>query len=171
MRFHHHRDEGDVGVTAGSSRAQVLPLVLLVPVERRTRVRDCVHEEVRAQARRHREVERCLREMWVPEFHYEFVKRTVTMAMDRNARGCEAASYLISFLFGRRMLITDEIGKGFERLFEVIDDLKVDVPNAERILAQFVARAVVDEVLPPTPILGAGPATLQEWEREQQKTW
>ena len=95
------------------------------------------------------EVERCLREMWVPEFHYEFVKRTVTMAMDRNARGCEAASYLISFLFGRRMLITDEIGKGFERLFEVIDDLKVDVPNAERVLAQFVARAVVDEVLPP----------------------
>eukprot|EP00946_MAST-07B_sp_MAST-7B-sp1_P001602 g1602.t1 len=97
----------------------------------------------------YREVERCLLEMWVPEFHYEFVKRTVTMAMDRNARGCEAASYLISFLFGRRMLITDEIGKGFERLFEVIDDLKVDVPNAERILAQFVARAVVDEVLPP----------------------
>ena len=95
------------------------------------------------------EVERCLREMWVPEFHYEFVKRTITMAMDRNARGCEAASYLISFLFGRRMLITDEIGKGFERLFEVIDDLKVDVPNAERVLAQFVARAVVDEVLPP----------------------
>jgi hypothetical protein len=29
------------------------------------------------------------------------------------------------------------------------DDLKVDVPNASRILSQFVARAVVDEILPP----------------------
>jgi hypothetical protein len=95
------------------------------------------------------EVERCMRETWIPDFHFEMVKRTITMAMDRNARGCEAASLLLSFLHGRSILTTDEVGKGIERLFEVIDDLTVDVPNASRLLSQFVARAVVDELLPP----------------------
>ena len=64
------------------------------------------------------EVERCMRDTWMPDFHFEMVKRTITMAMDRNARGCEAASLLLSFLFGRSILTTDEFGKGIERLFE-----------------------------------------------------
>ena len=42
-----------------------------------------------------------------------------------------------------------QIGKGFERLFETIDDLSVDVPAARVLAAKFVVRAVVDEVLPP----------------------
>ena len=61
-----------------------------------------------------------MRDTWMPDFHFEMVKRTITMAMDRNARGCEAASLLLSFLYGRRMITTDEFGKGIERLFEVI---------------------------------------------------
>jgi len=40
-------------------------------------------------------------------------------------------------------------GKGFERLFESIDDLKLDVPNARELAAKFLARAVADEILPP----------------------
>jgi hypothetical protein len=68
------------------------------------------------------EVERCMRDAWMPDFHFEMVKRTITMAMDRNARGCEAASLLLSFLYGRRMITTDEFGKGIERLFEVIGE-------------------------------------------------
>lgn len=42
-----------------------------------------------------------------------------------------------------------QIGKGFERLYETIDDLCVDVPAARGMAAKFTARAVVDEVLPP----------------------
>lgn len=95
------------------------------------------------------EVEKCMRETWMPDFHFEMVKRTITMAMDRNARGCEAASLLLSFLHGRNILTTNEVGKGIERLLEVIDDYSIDVPNASRILSQFVARLVVDELLPP----------------------
>jgi len=95
------------------------------------------------------EVESCMRDTWMPDFHFEMVKRTITMAMDRNARGCEAASILLAFLHGRGILTTDEVGKGIERLFEIIDDLMIDVPNAPRVLSQFVARAVVDELLPP----------------------
>ena len=49
----------------------------------------------------------------------------------------------------------------------VIDDLKVDVPNASRILSQFVARAVVDEILPPVfltdpTVISLGGQVIQE---------
>lgn len=40
-------------------------------------------------------------------------------------------------------------GKGFERLFETIDDLALDVPEARAFAAKFLARAVADEVIPP----------------------
>ena len=43
----------------------------------------------------------------------------------------------------------EQIGKGFERLFETIDDLAKDVPAARGMAAKFLARAVADELLPP----------------------
>jgi|EP00505_MAST-04D_sp_SCG-Rhode-Island_P002707 programmed cell death protein 4 len=95
------------------------------------------------------EVERHMYEINAPHFHYEFVKRAITMAMDRKDRGCESASKLLSFLYGAKHITTNQIGKGFERLFEVVDDLSIDVPDAERIISSFVARSVVDEILPP----------------------
>ena len=48
------------------------------------------------------------------------------------------------------MITVDQSGKAFERLFEQIDDLTVDVPDAPSYLAVFLGRAVVDEVLPPS---------------------
>jgi hypothetical protein len=42
------------------------------------------------------------------------------------------------------------IGKGFERLFELVDEIEKDVPNARDMISSFIARCVVDEVLPPS---------------------
>ena len=39
--------------------------------------------------------------------------------------------------------------QGFERLFEFIDDLELDTPGATEITAAFLARAVVDDIIPP----------------------
>lgn len=74
------------------------------------------------------------------------------MSMDRNDKERELVSKLFSALFeyDRGILSTNQIGKGFERLFEVVDDLENDVPKARTILSQFLARAVVDELLPPS---------------------
>ena len=38
----------------------------------------------------------------------------------------------------------EQLGKGFERLFEYVDDLEIDVPGAPGIVAAFLARALVD---------------------------
>jgi hypothetical protein len=40
-------------------------------------------------------------------------------------------------------------GKGFEQLFETIDDVAIDVHDARGLASKFLARAVADEVLPP----------------------
>lgn len=42
-----------------------------------------------------------------------------------------------------------DLGKGFERLFELMDELSIDTPGAAEITAAFLARAVIDEILPP----------------------
>lgn len=64
-------------------------------------------------------------------FHYELVKRAITMAMDKKDREREQVSVLLSGLYGS-VLTMNQIGKGFERLFEVVDDLALDIPDARR---------------------------------------
>ena len=44
---------------------------------------------------------------------------------------------------------SDQVQKGFSRTLEAVDDLVLDVPDAVEQLANFVARAVVDDILPP----------------------
>lgn len=40
--------------------------------------------------------------------------------------------------------------KGFISLVAAIDDLSLDVPTASEMLSTFIARAVIDEILPPS---------------------
>mmetsp|Transcript_68119 Transcript_68119/g.188819 ORF Transcript_68119/g.188819 Transcript_68119/m.188819 type:complete len:310 (+) Transcript_68119:608-1537(+) len=89
-----------------------------------------------------------IKELGCPEYHYEVVKRAISMAMDRKERERELVSKLLS-ASSPELLTTDQLGKGFERLFEFIDDLELDTPGATEITAAFLARAVVDEIIPP----------------------
>lgn len=94
------------------------------------------------------EVKRSITEMESSVFHYEVVKRSITMSMDKHEKEREMVSKLLSELYPS-VLKTLEVGKGFERVFEFADDLELDIPSARPILATFLARAVVDEILPP----------------------
>lgn len=85
----------------------------------------------------------------MPQYSYEFVKRLVTMSMDRTDKERELASRLLSDFYPE-VLSTNVIGKGFERTFEIIDELEKDAPAARDITATFIARCVVDEILPPS---------------------
>lgn len=42
------------------------------------------------------------------------------------------------------------IEKGLERLFEIVDEIEKDAPSARSIMAAYIARGVVDEVIPPS---------------------
>lgn len=85
-----------------------------------------------------------------PIFHYEFVRRALSLAMERNSRERELVSRLLSDLYGNHVIGSEQIGKAFERLFELMDDFSLDVPEAKKLISQFLARAIADEVLPPS---------------------
>lgn len=95
------------------------------------------------------EIVQSVTELEVPDFSYEFVKRSVSMALDHGFREKELISQLFSASYPD-LLSTNMIGKGFERLFEFVDELEKDVPTARDDISTFLARCVVDEVLPPS---------------------
>lgn len=95
------------------------------------------------------EVLSSLNELDEPEFNYEVVKRAITMAMDKNDKERELASRLLSALY-LDGLTAGQVLMGFRRVLLLAGDLQIDIPTAKNMLAIFCARAVVDEILPPS---------------------
>ncbi|KAH7461339.1 hypothetical protein PRNP1_013267 [Phytophthora ramorum] len=95
------------------------------------------------------EVLSSLNDLDEPEFHYEVVKRAITMAMDKNDKERELASRLLSALY-LDGLTAGQVLMGFRRVLLLAGDLQIDIPTAKNMLAIFCARAVVDEILAPS---------------------
>ncbi|KAG6513186.1 MA3 DOMAIN-CONTAINING TRANSLATION REGULATORY FACTOR 1-like [Zingiber officinale] len=89
-----------------------------------------------------------LRDLDSDEHHHLFVKKLVSMAMDRHNKEKEMASVLLSALYAN-VISSAQISHGFFMLLESVDDLALDILDAVDVLALFLARAVVDEILPP----------------------
>ncbi|CAM8943533.1 unnamed protein product [Rhodiola kirilowii] len=89
-----------------------------------------------------------LSELGSSEYHPYFVKKLVSLAMDRHDKEKEMASVLLSALYAD-VISAVRISQGFFLLLESADDFVVDIPDAVDVLALFIARAVVDEILPP----------------------
>ncbi|KAL8123383.1 MA3 DOMAIN-CONTAINING TRANSLATION REGULATORY FACTOR 1-like [Apium graveolens] len=89
-----------------------------------------------------------LRELGSNEYHPYFIKRLISIAMDRHDKEKEMASVLLSALYAD-VITPTSISQGFLMLLDSADDLAVDILDAVDILALFVARAVVDDILPP----------------------
>ncbi|CAL9057884.1 unnamed protein product [Musa banksii] len=89
-----------------------------------------------------------LRDLGSDEYHHLFVKKLVSMAMDRHDKEKEMTSVLLSALYAD-VISSGQISQGFFMLLESIDDLALDILDAVDVLALFIARAVVDEILPP----------------------
>lgn len=89
-----------------------------------------------------------LKELGSSEYYPYFIKRLVSMAMDRHDKEKEMASVLLSALYAD-VISPVQIRDGFFMLIESADDLAVDILDAVDILALFLARAVVDDILPP----------------------
>ena len=91
---------------------------------------------------------RTIQELACPDYHYEIVKRAISLSLDRSDRERELVSKFLSAAHPKTLPV-EQLGKGFERVFEFVDDLEIDVPGASDIVAAFVARALVDGERPP----------------------
>uniref|UniRef100_A0A0C9RVH6 TSA: Wollemia nobilis Ref_Wollemi_Transcript_10948_2779 transcribed RNA sequence n=1 Tax=Wollemia nobilis TaxID=56998 RepID=A0A0C9RVH6_9CONI len=89
-----------------------------------------------------------LSDLGCPNYHHYFVKKLISMAMDRHDREKEMAAVLLSSLYAD-VIEPEQVSKGFSKLLDSADDLALDIPDAVDILALFVARAIVDDILPP----------------------
>jgi hypothetical protein len=89
-----------------------------------------------------------LRELHATYLGFEIVKRLISKSLDLGHRQREGASVFLADQSGS-LLSSNDVEKGFIALLERVDDLRLDVPEVLKYLSIFVARAVVDEVLPP----------------------
>ena len=89
-----------------------------------------------------------LKDLHSTSFHHCFVKKLVSSALDRHDREKEMAASLLSSLYGD-LISREQMAKGFSKLVEAADDFVLDCPQAVEVLTLFVARAVVDDILPP----------------------
>jgi len=94
------------------------------------------------------ELIRSLEDLGTPEYNPMFLKRLITLAMDRKKREKEMASALLSALH-IEIFSTEDIANGFFMLLESAEDTALDILNASTELAFFLARAVIDDVLAP----------------------
>nr|QKY14995.1 sulfite reductase [ferredoxin] (SIR) [Polytomella parva] len=106
-----------------------------------------------------RAVATALEELGQLGFAHYFVKFLVRLSLDRRDREREMTSRLISELYGDFILESEQIDKAFRALVEGLKDLLLDVPDATIQLSQFIARAIVDDVIPPVFIKNGVPTS------------
>jgi len=94
------------------------------------------------------EVIRSIEELQCREYHPDVVKKVISVSLDRHPRERELVSRLLTCLHPIPLSDTD-MENGFNTLLDSLDDLTTDVPDARIMVANFLARAVVDEVLSP----------------------
>jgi hypothetical protein len=105
---------------------------------------------------------RCIKDLKVPFFHHEIVKRSLIMAMERK----QAEGRLLDLLkeaSEEGLINSSQTSKGFGRMIDSVDDLSLDIPNARRILQSLISKAASEgwlcasslKSLGPTPVKGS----------------
>ncbi|KAG6383026.1 hypothetical protein SASPL_157241 [Salvia splendens] len=109
------------------------------------------------------ELIRSLEDLGMPEYNPVFLKKLITLAMDRKNREKEMASVLLSALH-IEIFTTEDMVSGFVMLLESAEDTALDIIDASNELAFFLARAVIDDVAhSSTPCWREDPQVLGWW--------
>ncbi|NP_001080530.1 programmed cell death 4 L homeolog [Xenopus laevis] len=85
------------------------------------------------------EAERCLQELEVPHFHHELVYEAILIVLE--ATGNSAYTMMLSLLealWKSGVITLDQMKRGYDRIYQEIPDINLDVPNAYSVLERFV---------------------------------
>uniref|UniRef100_A0A8D0AE24 Programmed cell death protein 4 n=1 Tax=Sander lucioperca TaxID=283035 RepID=A0A8D0AE24_SANLU len=94
------------------------------------------------------EAEHCLRDLEVPHFHHELVYEAVVMVLE--SKGDTASHMMIKLLqsFWKTGLITvDQMNRGFQRVYDELPEINLDVPHAHSIMETFVDLCYQESVI------------------------
>ncbi|XP_065489686.1 programmed cell death protein 4-like isoform X2 [Caloenas nicobarica] len=85
------------------------------------------------------EAEQCLRELEVPHFHHELVYEAVLMVLEGSGEGpVEKMVTLLKVLWESGLVTLDQMNRGFQRVYEELGDISLDVPLAHGLLERLV---------------------------------
>jgi len=107
-----------------------------------------------------KEAARCLQELEVPHFHHELVYEAVVIVIESmHEKTDEAMCKLLQSLFRSFVITIDQMRVGFERVYDFMPDIAIDVPAAYAILERFVLRCrregiLTDELVRKMPTRG-----------------
>jgi hypothetical protein len=93
----------------------------------------------------------------MPDFSAEFVKQALIFALERKERERELTSVLITHMYEDKNIGPENLIQGFILVLSRLDDLVLDTPDAEQVLSIFLARAIVDDAVPPAFLLREEP--------------
>uniref|UniRef100_A0A8C8S6H5 Programmed cell death protein 4 n=1 Tax=Pelusios castaneus TaxID=367368 RepID=A0A8C8S6H5_9SAUR len=85
------------------------------------------------------EAEHCLRELEVPHFHHELVYEAVVMVLESTGEMPVIMMVkLLKVLWETGLVTLDQMNRGFQRVYDELGDISLDVPLAHRILERLV---------------------------------
>eukprot|EP01100_Stratorugosa_tubuloviscum_P000412 TRINITY_DN1093_c0_g2_i1.p1 TRINITY_DN1093_c0_g2~~TRINITY_DN1093_c0_g2_i1.p1 ORF type:complete len:335 (-),score=164.56 TRINITY_DN1093_c0_g2_i1:31-1035(-) len=92
------------------------------------------------------EVLRTAEDLTAEEFG-QLIKKLIVISLDKSAYERELTSQLLAYL--RNEYKPENFEIGFIMIFNSINDLKLDIPNIEQCIANYIFRALSDEVIVP----------------------
>ncbi|ETV67624.1 hypothetical protein H257_16219 [Aphanomyces astaci] len=94
------------------------------------------------------EASACVRELNVPHFHHEVVKRGIINSFEEGKEYTNAIGSLLAYLVSQDIVSTAQLRKGVDKVALTLPDIQLDVPGAKGLLTALVARAKSDGILP-----------------------
>ncbi|ETW08296.1 hypothetical protein H310_00915 [Aphanomyces invadans] len=95
------------------------------------------------------EASACVRELNVPHFHHEVVKRGIINSFEEGKEYTNAIGSLLAYLVSQDIVSTAQLRKGVDKVALALPDIQLDVPGAKGLLSALVTRAKSDGILPP----------------------
>ncbi|XP_017355168.1 programmed cell death protein 4 [Cebus imitator] len=85
------------------------------------------------------EAEHCLKELEVPHFHHELVYEAIIMVLESTGESTfKMILDLLKSLWMSSTITVDQMKRGYERIYNEIPDINLDVPHSYSVLERFV---------------------------------
>lgn len=100
---------------------------------------------------------RCLKDLNVPHFHHEFIFEALDFALQKgNDHAIDLITTLLNNLCKSVIVTYDQLKIGFTRLFDLLPDISLDVPNANSLLDKILNQCqnkgfVSDDIIESAP--------------------
>eukprot|EP00163_Fabomonas_tropica_P029738 TRINITY_DN648_c2_g1_i4.p1 TRINITY_DN648_c2_g1~~TRINITY_DN648_c2_g1_i4.p1 ORF type:complete len:1354 (-),score=400.81 TRINITY_DN648_c2_g1_i4:226-4287(-) len=104
----------------------------------------------------------CVKEWNAPDFHSSFVEAALTKIMEAKAKDAELVGELLVHLNDEEVLSTADICAGFDKALEILPDVSIDAPMAEKFVCEVLAQLIDSEAVPLDYITSPGVQKMDE---------